>query len=177
MHTTNEQEVIATRPSGRGRWRLRGCTEGLPGRSDREEPHRHRRRPHQRRCRPYNCVENDYTKVQTRNGHHERGGGARAKLSILDSDGNAVESWISGEEPHRIDRLEPGDYTLVEEMTPNRYDKATRSLHRLSLGQLQTVVMYDEPISITAEIDKRQEIADPVAKDTEANGDGATART
>ena len=39
-------------------------------------------------------------------------------------------------------------------------------------GEVQTVTMYDSPISISGEIDKRQEIADPVAKDTEANGDG-----
>ena len=39
-------------------------------------------------------------------------------------------------------------------------------------GEVQTVTMYDSPISISGEIDKRQEIADPTAKDTDANGDG-----
>lgn len=39
-------------------------------------------------------------------------------------------------------------------------------------GEVQTVTMYDSPISISGEIDKRQEIADPTAKNTEANGDG-----
>lgn len=39
-------------------------------------------------------------------------------------------------------------------------------------GEVQTVTMYDSPISVSGEVDKRQEIADPTAKDTEANGDG-----
>lgn len=120
-------------------------------------------------------VEDDFTKVQVAKRdittEEELPG---AKLSVIDADGNVVESWTSTEEPHRIDRLEPGDYVLVEEMTPNRYDKATEvPFTVLPTGEIQTVVMHDEPISITAEIDKRQEIADPVAKDTEANGDGA----
>ena len=57
-----------------------GGTEGLPGRSDREEPHRHRRRPHQRRCRPYGCRRERLHQgpdLETR--HHERGGGARCE--------------------------------------------------------------------------------------------------
>lgn len=120
-------------------------------------------------------VEDDFTKVQVAKrditNEEELPG---AKLSVLDAGGNVVESWTSTEEPRRIDRLEPGDYVLVEEMTPHRYDKATEvPFTVLPTGEVQTVVMHDEPISITTEIDKRQEIADPVAKDTEANGDGA----
>lgn len=177
MHTTDEQGVIATDHLAEGEWRLRETAapkgylvdptvrslavtdDGLiNGDADHTV-----------------AVENDYTKVQiSKRDITNEAEVPGAKLSILDSDGNVVDSWISGEEPHRIDRLEPGDYTLVEEMTPNRYDKATEvPFTVLPSGELQTVVMYDEPISITAEIDKRQEIADPVAKDTEANGDGA----
>ena len=33
--------------------------------------------------------------------------------------------------------------------------------------------MYDEPISVSGEIDKRQEIADPTAPGAVENGDGA----
>ncbi len=118
-------------------------------------------------------IEDDYTKLDVSKrditNEEELPG---AQLSILDSDGEVVASWTSTGEPHRIDRLEPGDYTLVEEMTPHTYDKATEvPFTVLPTGEVQTVVMHDEPISITAEIDKRQEIADPVAKDTEANGD------
>ena len=177
MHTTDEQGVIATDHLAEGDWRLRetaapkgylvdptvrSLTVTADGLINGDADHTV-------------AVENDYTKVQiSKRDITNEAEVPGAKLSILDSDGNVVESWISGEEPHRIDRLEPGDYTLVEEMTPNRYDKATEvPFTVLPSGGLQTVVMYDEPISITAEIDKRQEIADPVAKDTEANGDGA----
>lgn len=177
MHTTDEQGVITTDHLAEGEWRLRetaapkgylvdptvrSLTVTDDGLINGDADHTV-------------AVENDYTKVQiSKRDITNEAEVPGAKLSILDSDGNVVESWISGEEPHRIDRLEPGDYTLVEEMTPNRYDKATEvPFTVLPSGELQTGVMYDEPISITAEIDKRQEIADPVAKDTEANGDGA----
>lgn len=177
MHATDEQGVIATDHLAEGEWRLRetaapkgylvdptvrSLTVTADGLINGDADHTV-------------AVENDYTKVQiSKRDITNEAEVPGAKLSILDSDGNVVESWISGEEPHRIDRLEPGDYTLVEEMTPNRYDKATEvPFTVLPSGELQTVVMYDEPISITAEIDKRQEIADPVSKDTEANGDGA----
>lgn len=177
MHTTDEQGVITTDHLAEGEWRLRETAA----------PKGHLVDPTVRSLTVTDdglingdadhtvAVENDYTKVQiSKRDITNEAEVPGAKLSILDSDGNVVESWISGEEPHRIDRLEPGDYTLVEEMTPNRYDKATEvPFTVLPSGELQTVVMYDEPISITAEIDKRQEIADPVAKDTEANGDGA----
>lgn len=177
MHTTDEQGVIETDHLAEGEWRLRetaapkgylvdptvrSLTVTADGLINGDADHTV-------------AVENDYTKVQiSKRDITNEAEVPGAKLSILDSGGNVVESWTSGEEPHRIDRLEPGDYTLVEEMTPNRYDKATEvPFTVLPSGELQTVVMYDEPISITAEIDKRQEIADPVAKDTEANGDGA----
>lgn len=177
LHMTDDQGIAATDHLAEGEWRLRetaapkgylvdptvwSLTVTADGLIDGDADHTV-------------AVENDYTKVQiSKRDITNEAEVPGAKLSILDSDGNVVESWISGEEPHRIDRLEPGDYTLVEEMTPNRYDKATEvPFTVLPSGELQTVVMYDEPISITAEIDKRQEIADPVAEDTEANGDGA----
>ena len=96
-----------------------------------------------------------------------------AELEIRDADGAVIESWTSGDEPHRINRLAPGTYTLIERMTPNTYDQATSVEFTVeATGEIQTVTMHDEPIRITGELDKRQEIADPVAPDTEANGDG-----
>lgn len=177
MHTTDDQGVIATDHLAEGEWRLRetaapkgylvdGTVRAITvtgdGLVEGDAAHTVE-------------IEDDYTKVQVSKRditNEEEVPGA--KLSILDPEGNVVESWTSGEEPHGIDRLEPGDYVLVEEMTPNRYDKATEvPFTVLPTGEIQTVVMYDEPISITAELDKRQEIADPTAPDTEANGDGA----
>lgn len=97
-----------------------------------------------------------------------------AQLELLDADGNLIESWTSTGKPHRIERLEPGTYTLIERMTPKTYDEASAvEFELLGTGLLQTAIMYDEPIKIAASLDKRQEIADPTAKDAAENGDGA----
>lgn len=119
-------------------------------------------------------VENDYTKVEISkrditNEEEVEG----AKLSILNNKGEVVEQWTSGSEAHRIDRLAPGTYTLVEDMTPRGYDKAKSVAFTVEeTGAVQTVTMYDEPVTVQGEIDKRQEIADPTAPDTVENGDG-----
>ena len=69
--------------------------------------------------------------------------------------------------------LEPGTYTLVELITPRTYDQATAVEFTVEeTGDVQTVTMYDEPVEVSGEVDKRQEIADPVASDTSENGDG-----
>lgn len=96
-----------------------------------------------------------------------------AMLSVLDAKGGIIDTWISTTEEHRIDALAPGSYTLVETMSPNSYDVTTEIPFTVEeTGDIQRVVMYDEPIAIEGEIDKRQEIADPTAELTEANGDG-----
>lgn len=120
------------------------------------------------------AISNDYTKVEiSKRDITDEREVEGAKLSIKDSEGNIIESWISGTEDHRIDRLPVGTYTLVEEMTPHAYDQAQEIEFTVEeTGEVQKVVMHDEPISITGRIDKRQQIADPTAPLTEANGDG-----
>lgn len=44
-----------------------------------------------------------------------------AKLSILDKDGKVVDSWTSTREPHYIEKLPIGTYTLHEEQAPKGY--------------------------------------------------------
>ena len=96
-----------------------------------------------------------------------------AKLTLKDSDGKVVDSWTSTTEDHVINALAPGKYTLTEERTPHTYDVAESIDFTVEkTGEIQTAVMYDKPISIKGEIDKRQEIADPTHLYTEANGDG-----
>lgn len=119
-------------------------------------------------------VEDDYTKVDLSKrditNEDEIPG---AQLAVLDADGEVVDAWTSTEEDHRINALAPGTYTFVEEMTPKTYDEATAvEFTVLATGEVQTVVMYDEPIKVTGELDKRQEIADPTRPYTVANGDG-----
>lgn len=96
-----------------------------------------------------------------------------AKLTLNDSDGKVIDSWTSTTEDHVINALAPGKYTLTEERTPHTYDVAESIDFTVEkTGEIQTAVMYDKPISIKGEIDKRQEIADPTHPYTEANGDG-----
>lgn len=120
------------------------------------------------------AFEDDYTKVRiSKRDITDESEVEGAKLTVTDSEGKTVDSWTSTAEDHEIDALAPGKYTLTEERTPTTYDQAESIEFEVKkTGEVQTVTMYDSPISISGEIDKRQEIADPVAKDTEANGDG-----
>ena len=69
-----------------------------------------------------------------------------AKLKIKDSKGNTVESWTSKKEPHYIEKLPAGDYTLIEETAPNGYLKAEEVKFTVKpIGDIQVVTMYDKP--------------------------------
>lgn len=118
--------------------------------------------------------ENDFTKVEiSKRDIADESEVAGAELELRDAVGDVVDSWTSGEEPHRIERLEAGRYTLSEKRTPRSHDLAEDvEFTVLETGEVQKVAMYDRPISIEGQVDKRQEIADPVAERTEENGDG-----
>lgn len=69
-----------------------------------------------------------------------------AKLQIIDQDGNVVEEWISGEEPHYIERLPVGDYTLREIQAPteNGYVHTEDLKFRVDdTGNIQSVYLPD----------------------------------
>lgn len=96
-----------------------------------------------------------------------------AVLAVIDGEGDVVDRWMSTGEPHLIERIAPGPYTLVEELEPRTYDRATQVEFTVEeTGEVQHVTMYDRPLEVSGGIDKRQEIGDPVAADTSANGDG-----
>ena len=118
--------------------------------------------------------ENDYTVVTL--SKVEVTGGAEipgAKLEVQKPNGDVIDSWTSTDTPHVISRLVPGKYVMVEKMTPNRYDQATRVEFEVKdTGEVQHVEMVDNPIEINALIDKRQEIAKPVVTEVGPNGDG-----
>ncbi|QWT17268.1 VaFE repeat-containing surface-anchored protein [Collinsella sp. zg1085] len=125
-------------------------------------------------------AENDYTKLDfSKRDIANEEALVGAKLEVLDEKGKLIESWTSTKEDHRINALPQGVYTLVERLTPKSYDEATQvSFEVKDTGEVQRVVMYDTPISITGTLDKRQEIADPIHPYTEANGDNNnTAKT
>lgn len=105
--------------------------------------------------------ENDYTKVHISKvdiatGEEVEG----ATLTITDSDGEVVAEFVTGKELFIIERLPAGVYALTEKMAPATYEYAQSiEFEILPVGTVQTVVMHDEPIEISGEIDKRQTIA------------------
>ncbi len=67
-----------------------------------------------------------------------------AKLTIYDKDGNVVESWVSEDQPHYIERLPIGEYTLHEETAPEGYLTAEDiSFEVRDTGEIQKVSMKD----------------------------------
>lgn len=72
-----------------------------------------------------------------------------AQLQIVDSDGNVVESWTSGAEPHYIEgKLIAGaTYTLVETLAPTAEGYVPARSIRFTVeddGKVQQVFMQDD---------------------------------
>lgn len=67
-----------------------------------------------------------------------------AVLVIKDKDGTEIDRWISTNEPHYVEKMAAGDYTLTEITAPNGY-KVAESIDFtvLPTGEMQTVVMKD----------------------------------
>lgn len=90
-------------------------------------------------------MEDDYTKVDFEK--IDAGTGdllPGASMQLLDESGNVVAEWVSGDEPHRIEKLEPGSYTLHEASAPEGYDLAADIEFEIgSVGEVQTVSMAD----------------------------------
>lgn len=69
-----------------------------------------------------------------------------AKLTVFDKDGKKVTSWTSTKEPHMIERLAPGQYTLREELAPDGYLRAEDVKFTVKeTGEIQKVAMVDAP--------------------------------
>ena len=83
---------------------------------------------------------------------------AGAKLSIINSDGEVVESWTSGCDgldengeviPHMIEYLEIGEYTLREVLPPTGYKISNDiKFSVVDSGEIQKVTMYDAPLDV-----------------------------
>jgi len=90
-------------------------------------------------------VDNDFTKIEISKvdiGGEEIVG---AEMILRDSDGNEIDSWISNGTPHRINRLAPGDYVLIEKLAPEGYELAEDIRFTvLETGEIQKVIMVDE---------------------------------
>ena len=93
-------------------------------------------------------MKDDFTKVEISkkditNGDELRG----AHLRITDEEGSVVAEWDSDGQPRRIDRLQPGIYTLTETAAPASYQLAESIRFQVEeSGRIQKVTMYDAPV-------------------------------
>lgn len=119
-------------------------------------------------------VSDDYTKVDISKvdagGEQEVEG---ARLTLYGPDKTEIDSWTSSDKPHRVEHLAPGTYSLRETMSPRTYDLAEEITFEVkATGEVQSVAMKDAPIEIKGQVDKRQELVQPIGKGLMANGDG-----
>ena len=119
-------------------------------------------------------VSDDYTKVDISkvdaSGEQEVEG---ARLTLYGPDKTEIDSWTSSDKPHRVEHLAPGTYSLREMMSPRTYDLAEEITFEIKdMGEVQSVAMRDTPIEIKGQVDKRQELVQPIGKGLLANGDG-----
>lgn len=74
-----------------------------------------------------------------------------AKLSVLDSNGKEVDTWVTGEEGHRVSNLVVGNtYTLREVEVPKGYSKANdQTFVVVDDGKDQEYNMVDKLVPVT----------------------------
>ena len=72
------------------------------------------------------------------------------QTKFVDKDGNNIDEWTSGKEPHMIKNLNVGEsYTLIEETAPQGYKIAESIDFKIEdTGAIQHVVMYDEHLPV-----------------------------
>lgn len=96
-----------------------------------------------------------------------------ASLSVLDKDGNVIDSWVSvKDEPHIIKRLTVGEtYTLREDFAPFGYLKATDVTFTVEdTAEIQKVEMQDEVPTATLIVNKKGEFLDSVTLVSQVKG-------
>ena len=76
-----------------------------------------------------------------------------AKLTVLDSENNIIDTWTSTEETHKIEGLTVGkEYTLKEEIAPDGYVIATEIKFKVEdTNEIQKVKMIDKVVEISKE--------------------------
>lgn len=74
-----------------------------------------------------------------------------AKLTVIDENGNIIDTWTSTENTHKIEGLIVGKtYTLIEEIAPDGYVKATEIKFTIEdTAEIQKVKMIDKIVEMT----------------------------
>ncbi len=75
-----------------------------------------------------------------------------AKLQVINADGNIVEEWVSGSEPHLIKALPDGKYTLREITAPYGYDIAEDAEFEVKADKVANKIeMKNKPVTIATQ--------------------------
>ena len=74
-----------------------------------------------------------------------------AKLTLFDKDGNIVDSWISGKQPHTIEGLKVGEkFTLREDLSPLGFVKASDITFTIeNTCEVQKITMIDKVVTMS----------------------------
>ena len=74
-----------------------------------------------------------------------------AKMQVLDHEGNIIDEWVSGKEPHKIKNLEEGkSYILHEEVSVGYYVKATDVEFEVTYDkETQHLELIDKIVDVT----------------------------
>lgn len=74
-----------------------------------------------------------------------------AKMQVLDYEGNIIDEWVSGKEPHKIKNLEEGkSYILHEELSVGYYVKATDVEFEVTYDkETQHLELIDKIVDVT----------------------------
>ena len=74
-----------------------------------------------------------------------------AKLELRNEKGELIEAWVSANEPHVIEGLEPGKYTLTEVLAPEGYELSKEAI-TFTVNEDGTVdgdvIMYNKPETV-----------------------------
>ena len=99
-----------------------------------------------------------------------------ATLVIKDATGKEIKKWVSTTKPTYFD-LTPGKYTLTETIAPKGFKLSTETIEFevKENGSIETVIMYNEPVSTGARISKqditnKQELPGATLVVKDANG-------
>ncbi len=69
-----------------------------------------------------------------------------AVLTVKDRQGKEVDTWTTTREPHEIEQLPVGEYTLTEVTAPDGYEQAESITFQVKdTGEIQKVEMLDRP--------------------------------
>ena len=95
-----------------------------------------------------------------------------AEMSVIDKDGNIVDSWTSTKEAHKIKNLEVGEtYTLIEDTAPLGYVKATSVEFTVEDdGKDQALTLVDKVVTISKKDVAGEEVEGATLTVTDTDG-------